>query len=56
MEYHSMYQSKTRISEWVVDLNKCFVSGQAYVALSRVTSINGLYTNVMDSTEVFKTK
>ncbi|XP_062578683.1 ATP-dependent DNA helicase PIF1-like [Saccostrea cucullata] len=36
------------VKECVVDLNKCFAPGQAYVALSRVTSINGLYINDMD--------
>lgn len=36
------------VTECVVDLNKCFAPGQAYVALSRVTSINGLYINDMD--------
>lgn len=30
------------VKQCVVDLNKCFASGQAYVALSRVTFVSGL--------------
>ena len=37
------------VLECVVDLNNSFVSGQAYVALSRVTSIQGLYTKDMNA-------
>ncbi|XP_062580740.1 uncharacterized protein LOC134242656 [Saccostrea cucullata] len=36
------------VNECVVDLNRCFAPGQAYVALSRVTSISGLHINVTD--------
>ncbi|XP_062574488.1 uncharacterized protein LOC134236336, partial [Saccostrea cucullata] len=36
------------VKECVVDLKKCFAPGQAYVALSRVTSIQGLYLNEID--------
>lgn len=36
------------VSECVVDLNKCFSSGQTYVALSRVTSKIGLHINKLD--------
>lgn len=42
------------VKECVVDLNRCFAHGQAYVALSRVTSVDGLYLNQIDSEKLDK--
>lgn len=36
------------VKDCVVNLNKCYAYGQAYVALSRATSIDGLYLKNID--------